>query len=70
MIDFWKALDKRSDEVWRMFANDIPADPLSAIVTGPDNLEVTVESDHQLNYQEFMRKVLKPTNNLEPYVLV
>ena len=63
--DFWKALDKRSDEVWKMFANDIPADPLSAIVTKPDNLEVTVESDHQLNYQEVMRKVLKPTKNLE-----
>lgn len=71
--DFWKALDKWSDEFWRMFAlyaKDIPADPLSVIVTGPDNLKVTEESDlqvgplEQIDYQEFMRKVLEQDKKL------
>lgn len=71
--DFWKALDRRSDEFWRMFAlyaKDIPADPFSVIVTGPDNLKVTLESDlqvgpvEQIEYQEFMRKVLERDKKL------
>ena len=64
---FWSALDKHSERFWEAYCKNVEElksskDFHSAIVTGPDNFKLTIESDHahgpldQLSY-EFIRKI-------------
>ena len=73
--DFWKALDKKSDEFWERYEKQLDevkkcADFDTAIIEGPNNFTVTIQSDltysplERINYHEYVRRIKEKQDKL------
>ena len=68
-------MDERSEEFWKRYEENIDdvkrcADFDSAIIDGPDNFTVTIQSEltygplDQINYHEYIRRMKEKQNKL------
>lgn len=73
--DFWRALDRKSEEFWKRYEDSIDdvkkcADFDSAIIEGPNNFTVTIQSDlnygplDKINYHEYIRRMKEKQDKL------